>query len=170
MVRDATQRDLVEMHRLIATNPSEQQVLEKLRSQFSYSAGVRVTASYGMLLGFAVENLLKAIHLAKHPQDVRRVAELWGGSRGHNLAWLAAGAGVDVSNARKLLEDLTQCTMWMGRYPIPLRGEQAWSFQFDYAKIESFYTDLVKQYTAAAAKWAACEPTGRHGCRGVPLF
>lgn len=74
-----------------------------------------------MLAGFAIENLLKAIHISSNPAfnasgkfDVAT----------HDLLKLADGIDLFLTEKEKvLLERLEQFLTWAGRYPVPLFTE-----------------------------------------------
>jgi hypothetical protein len=77
-----------------------------------------------MLWGFALENLLKGLLVARRAGTVTvsglKLDLIWKGKNGHNLVWLASGAGEDLTNdERELLNKLTLVTRWGGRYPLP---------------------------------------------------
>jgi hypothetical protein len=80
-----------------------------------------------LLLGFAAENLIKAVLVANDPTRVKD-GELkkWPGG-GHDLLKLIALPPCDtieLSDAeRHLLVRLGESILWAGRYPIPLRAE-----------------------------------------------
>lgn len=83
----------------------------------------KVQGSYMMIAAFAVENLLKAI-IAKRssPQDAAQTATLPSELKTHDVAKLAAIAGVSLTGAGlELLQRLTYFAVWAGRYPAPVR-------------------------------------------------
>jgi hypothetical protein len=79
---------------------------------------------YMLLSGMAVENLLKAIHLQRHPelvQDGRIVPRAWPGApHGHDLVALMREVSASLATEhRDLLTRLTTFVLWGGRYPVP---------------------------------------------------
>lgn len=89
---------------------------------------------YMMLMGFAVENVLKGLYIAKTPDaiaDPEDVAEgrslldsRLGG--GHRFLQLAGEVGVDLPDEeKKMLDRLEGAVLWRGRHPVPKRESQA---------------------------------------------
>ena len=87
-----------------------------------------------MLLGMALECLLKGIYIKRHRvwadptkehalvKDGAYVGAL--GARGHNLPKLADAAGVTMSPfERSILDRLTDFIVYAGRYPVPSKVE-----------------------------------------------
>ena len=81
-----------------------------------------------MLIGFSLENLLKAI-LLKNPDHLQKVfskeGKLSWGNDGHNLVKLSSEAGISWSDTQhRYLELWQMCSTWAGRYPIPTNENQ----------------------------------------------
>jgi len=78
-----------------------------------------------MLLGFSLENLVKAVLLQdeKWFNDVfSKEGTLSWGKDGHNLLKLFQQANVETSlMERKYLEAWQLCALWAGRYPLPTK-------------------------------------------------
>jgi hypothetical protein len=81
-----------------------------------------------LLAGFALENALKGVLIAREPdrfvqpkaRKPDRIVD-WGRRRGHDLAWLASEARLSVTEEeRRALEKLTVFIDWAGRYPVAL--------------------------------------------------
>jgi hypothetical protein len=69
-----------------------------------------------MLSGFALENLLKGILVARDPSRVGSPQKLF--DWGHNLVTLAADANIALSaDEDRVMRRLTDYTTWAGRYP-----------------------------------------------------
>jgi len=83
-----------------------------------------------MLSGFAVENVLKAIIVAKQHevllQKFEQKQKLPNILQTHDLVSLFKEAGLSTNgkNTIGLFKRLTRCLTWESRYPIPLRPEQ----------------------------------------------
>jgi len=93
---------------------------KKIQPRFPPFFSARVAR---MLMGFALENMIKAI-LLQHNNNVAEVFSKEGslkwGKYGHNLLELFKKANIDVSvTETKLLELWQICSLWAGRYPIP---------------------------------------------------
>lgn len=72
-----------------------------------------------LLAGFAIENLLKGI-LVRNTPGLISGGDLPQNLLTHDLVKLSQGTQVHVSaEERQLLEELTENSIWMGRYPIP---------------------------------------------------
>ena len=81
-----------------------------------------------MLIGFALENLPKAL-LLKNPAHLQKVftkeGNLSWGKDGHNLVKLSTEAGISWSDTQhRYLELWQMCSTWAGRYPIPTNENQ----------------------------------------------
>ena len=79
-----------------------------------------------MLLGFALENLVKGIIVCREPALVTKEGlEKWPGNS-HDLEALFDKAGISVTpEERVVLKLATQLTEWSGRYPVPMTFNKA---------------------------------------------
>lgn len=95
--------------------------------------GKDVIRPYYMLVGFALECLLKGIIVAKGENIIQNgKIKFVEGSSQHNLIKLADRAGITYSNGEEnILKALTENIEWAGRYPTPQRWTQK------YKKLES---------------------------------
>lgn len=76
-----------------------------------------------LLMGFSVENLLKAI-LLQNPEKLNKAfgkdGNLSWGKDGHNLLILFDEANIPLSKTEKRFIEVWQtCAIWAGRYPLP---------------------------------------------------
>jgi hypothetical protein len=117
---------------------------------------------YFMLMGFAIENLLKAgivlrdsVALKSNFRKDQKFPEIL---KDHNLTKLAKKAGIQLcTHEEDLLRRLTRHSIWAGRYPIPIEylkisptevfsdGEErliTWSSKQDALFIDNFITRL----------------------------
>ena len=81
-----------------------------------------------MLMGFSLENLIKAVIL-KNPDKLKDVFSKEGniswGKHGHDLITLSELAGMDWNKTQYRYLELWQiCSTWAGRYPIPFNEHQ----------------------------------------------
>lgn len=75
---------------------------------------------YMFLMGYAIENLLKAILMVQHPEYFRATEKMTD-IQSHNLASLSVRCRIVVSEEeRKLLDRLAMYIDWAGKYPVPL--------------------------------------------------
>jgi hypothetical protein len=77
--------------------------------------------SYMMLIGFAFENLLKGIDIARCPElvdDSKLNMELWRARGGHGISTFAERIASLNSEERELFKRLEEFIFWAGRYPI----------------------------------------------------
>lgn len=90
------------------------EMADHLDASLSYSAE--------MLLGLALENLLKGILLRQNPNLLTEEGELK--TKSHNLYDLWKRAGLDLDEDRTaLLQMLTKSVEWSGKYFVPLTEE-----------------------------------------------
>jgi hypothetical protein len=81
-----------------------------------------------MMMGFALENLFKAL-LLKNPEHLSRAFSKEGnlswGKDGHNLIKLSEEAGYEWGTKEiRYLELWQMCATWAGRYPLPTNEHQ----------------------------------------------
>jgi hypothetical protein len=82
-----------------------------------------VIAIYYLLMGYALENLLKGILIMRQPEMYVQQGNLTG-LKTHKLVKLFEDCKLPVDQETKeLLEKLTRHIVWQGKYPIPLRAE-----------------------------------------------
>jgi hypothetical protein len=83
-------------------------------------ANMSLITEYSLLMGYAIENLLKGILMADHP-DYFKPGQKITDIRSHNLSALCKRCGFVVSDAEaKSLMKLTEYIEWLGKYPVPL--------------------------------------------------
>ena len=76
---------------------------------------------YLMLIGLAIENLAKGVLVARDPDCINVKGEFK--HKGHNLLALIESCKICISpGERDMLRNLTEHTMWRGRYMIPLKA------------------------------------------------
>jgi hypothetical protein len=112
---------------------------------------------YCLLLGYAIENLLKGILMVQHPEYFKPNKKMTD-IRSHNLVRLCNRCNIPVDkNETALLDTLTTYVEWQGKYPIPLSiddmppkkqpdgtwEEQGWSTN----SIKKLREDADKLYT-----------------------
>lgn len=79
----------------------------------------RLLFPYLLLAGFALENALKGILVARNPEYVTEAGEFT--KKGHKLLPLHLDCGFSPTKEEiEVLKELTMYTEWRGRYPIPL--------------------------------------------------
>jgi hypothetical protein len=81
---------------------------------------ISLITEYSLLMGYALENLLKGILMAQHPEYFKpgeKITDV----RSHNLLSLCKRCSLTVSAAEEdILKKLTDHTEWIGKYPVPL--------------------------------------------------
>ncbi len=86
---------------------------------------------YYLLMGYAIENLLKAILMIQHPEYFKPDAKL-ADIGSHILVGLCKQCGISVQHEEvELLNKLTTYVVWQGRYPIPLQPDRMWPTRRD---------------------------------------
>jgi len=85
----------------------------------------QLISAYLLLIGYAIENLLKAILMIQHPEYFKPDSKLTD-IRSHDLAGLCNRCGIAVQDQATLLEKLTSYIEWQGKYPIPLVSDEMW--------------------------------------------
>lgn len=78
---------------------------------------------YFMLVGYAIENLLKAAITIQNPDLVKKADEFkLDKLKSHDLVRLCNMCDLELTdNETKLLQRLTDYIIWMGKYPVPLK-------------------------------------------------
>jgi hypothetical protein len=112
--------DLVLKHLLPIINVpyvgSSESMLELMETQLAF------IEAFMMLTGFAFENLLKGIDIAKNPNlvDSKKLdTTLWNVRGGHGISIFAKKVVSLNSSEINLLKRLEEYIVWAGRYPIP---------------------------------------------------
>jgi len=81
-----------------------------------------------MLMGFSIENLLKALILMvpeQAEQAFSKDGNLRWSVKSHDLNKLSKEAGIDVApEEAQLLDVLSTCSTWAGRYPLPMNENE----------------------------------------------
>lgn len=82
-----------------------------------------IFAQYQMLTGYALQNLLKAIYIKKHPKKLATDIDRFT-NKTHDLKVLTTNLHITVSRDElDLLERLTEYVASAGRFPIPRKFE-----------------------------------------------
>ncbi len=75
---------------------------------------------YRLLVGYAVENLLKGILMVQHPENLKPSGHVTG-IKGHDLVSICSCCGIALTQEESdLLRKLTRSIVWQGKYPVPL--------------------------------------------------
>lgn len=81
---------------------------------------------YFLLVGYAIENLLKAILMVQHPEYFDPQGKL-DDIKTHKLTDLCRRCGFALQESEtRLLQLLSDYIDWRGKYPIPLEGAKMW--------------------------------------------
>jgi hypothetical protein len=81
---------------------------------------------YFLLIGYAFENLLKAIIMLEHPEYFKPNDRITG-IKSHDLVRLCSRCKIHLQlQEKKLLEKITIYIDWQGKYPIPLDPDKMW--------------------------------------------
>ena len=103
------------------------QLLLSLSGTLYYMTQLTMSAYYSLvvigiclLMGYALENLLKGILMADHPEYFKSNAKITNISS-HNLVSLCKRCSLQImANEEDLLKKLTDHILWVGKYPVPL--------------------------------------------------
>jgi hypothetical protein len=107
-----------------------------------------------LLIGYAIENLLKGLLIAKFPEKIKLTSQMQLGS--HNLPQIAKECDLDQLSVRQveLLRSLELTIKWAGKYPIPLKASdvrygELIAFKDDELeeKYRTEYQEMVDLYT-----------------------
>jgi hypothetical protein len=86
------------------------------------SQDILVIKVYYLLMGYALENLLKGILIMRQPKTYVQQGTFT--RKTHKLVKLFEDCKLPVDpETKELLEKLTRHIEWQGRYPVPLRAE-----------------------------------------------
>jgi hypothetical protein len=108
---------------------NESRILEGEELEDSYDSGL--LSVYFLLVGYAIENLLKGILMIQHPEYFKPNTKMTD-IRSHNLVNLCVRCGITICNDEiKLLEKLATFIDWQGKYPIPLESEKMFPLKKD---------------------------------------
>lgn len=136
--------------------------------------GLATLEVYLMLMGMAIENLLKAKLLASDKESyVERLIQnirLKGLFRRHELEHLAARAGMYealTDDQKTLLKVMTIHVVWKGRYPIPTEAKKLnsfeWGAQSDAAFGFPIYLGIKDECEALYLRAASASPRVKQG-------
>lgn len=94
--------------------------------EFLFTYDMEIIPIYYLLIGFAFENLLKAIlierTLKKEEKPITKFPNLL---KDHDLLNLCNKARINLENEEEvLLKDISDYIIWEGRYPIPLNKQE----------------------------------------------
>ena len=109
-------------------------------------------AIYFMLCAFAIENLLKSHIIKNRQKEIRKELEadpvVPKILRGHNLYELTIKAGFSelAKYDEALLRRLSRCSVWYGRYPIPIAPK---ALMRTHSSKDYDYDLSLTQYTSA---------------------
>ena len=104
-------------------------------------------AIYFMLASYVIENYLKGIIIQKEKKKYKAFlenkCELPSDLKNHDLPSLAKKAGLEELDVGKfkILERLSQCAIWHGRYPVPAKPKD---FPFTEG-FNEFDMDIIKE-------------------------
>jgi hypothetical protein len=81
---------------------------------------ISLITEYCLLMGYALENLLKGILMAEHPEYFKPDSKITDISS-HNLISLCKRCSLQITaDEEELLIKLTDHILWVGKYPVPL--------------------------------------------------
>ena len=130
-----------------------------------------------MLVGFAIESLLKAVVVREKQSELRKEVGTTGRCadrlRTHSLVRLAAIARLEVSLEEEgLLRKLSRATVWSGRYPVPIdvarrSSNELFSDGSSYAFVYNWPRD-IEHLRAISVKPLECSLTGNAAGRLSP--
>ncbi|MBI1882070.1 MAG: hypothetical protein HYR94_28175 [Chloroflexi bacterium] len=84
----------------------------------------QLISKYFLLMGYAIENLLKGILMIQHPEYFKPNAKITD-IRSHNLVNLCKRCKISLRQEEAdLLNKLTRHIEWQGKYPIPLESDK----------------------------------------------
>jgi len=103
-----------------------------------------------MLFGLALENLLKACFVTRmqgFPGYGNRGKIKWGVNPPHCLRKYAEKAGFTINALEaRILDDLSDCVSWQGRYPVPMKAAlKESSIGWQRGMIEALYLRIFEE-------------------------
>lgn len=101
---------------------------------------------YKMLIGFALENYYKGAiiaNLLKSDEHIK-ADRLHPSIKKHQLEELASDARVTIKNSqhKSYLKHITECAVWRGRYPLPIKASDI-DGSIEYELLEELQTHVV---------------------------
>lgn len=104
-----------------------------------------------LLLGYAIENLLKGLILQAGKAMIEQGEKQPGEITGHDLGKLAESAGEHPSaKEAELLARLTTYTVWRGKYPVPIDDKGyhhlPLSLPDDFSRAWTYYRRLAERF------------------------
>jgi hypothetical protein len=86
----------------------------------------QLISTYYLLMGYAIENLLKGILMIQHPEYFKANSKMTD-IKSHDLSDLCKCCDISIQQEEAdLLDKLTTYVKWMGKYPIPLEAHKMW--------------------------------------------
>ena len=105
----------------------------KIPAMFRQTETEGLLMSSMLLLGLAIENLVKGVYVAKNPEvvDERKIdSSGWKTDGGHGIAdFVKAFISVDQEE-EELLVRLQEYIIWAGRYPIPNKSTRFYNSRY----------------------------------------
>lgn len=106
-----------------------------------------------LIIGFAIENLLKCIFLNRHPEIIKEGEIKDKRFITHDLLKIATQTlKLEINeNEKFMLEFSTKAILWYGRYPIPLKEEDNFGFlEINQSKMHLAFHTLFNRLAALA--------------------
>jgi hypothetical protein len=128
---DATLRDINRFIKSVQTGHRVDGTREIKGEELEDMLDGQLITIYFLLMGYAFENLLKAILMLEHPEYFKPNTKMKD-IMIHDLVILCDRGNISLElNETELLKELTIYIIWQGRYPIPLEAEKMWPIKQD---------------------------------------
>jgi hypothetical protein len=124
-----------------------------------------------MLWGFGFENILKGTIILKYKNDHPEMTEVpIKEIKSHNLKDLFKRSGIELIEKEEFYIGITEkCSIWMGRYPLPIKSEQMYEQRKPLTSREELLKrsqEMIEKYSKGEIPRIFCESDILHSSIG----
>jgi hypothetical protein len=123
-----------------------------------FERDAHLISTYYLLMGYAIENLIKGIIMIRHPEYLRNNTELIKEhiDKNHDTNALLRWNEIDgFRDDWKILNGLSKCVIWVSKYPVPFKREKFdWVYDWmDPIDIDKLYEKLYNRLDEEKARF-----------------
>jgi hypothetical protein len=120
----ASLRSIDLAHQLAAQGAVQSGSQRPTHEEWESIRDIKLIRPYMLLIGYATENLLKAILVVQKPSTSEKTAGKLKVIKTHDLGRLCDMCAIALcQEERDMLDRMTRYVEWLGRYPVPLKAE-----------------------------------------------